>query len=251
VRLDDQVAVITGGARGIGRAIAERFLAEGASVVLTDVLEDSVRSTAAELVIHGPVEARHVDVRDWQGVHRLFSDVHESHGRLDILVTSAGIQEAGPSLDMEEARWRAVLDVNLSGLFVCCQAAGRIMVPQGRGSIVNIGSAAGVLGLPGRAPYCAAKAGVASVTRVLAAEWAESGVRVNAVAPGWVQTDLVREAIELGRLNVADIQRRTPMRRLAEPREIAEAALFLAAESSSFITGQTLLPDGGFTTSGA
>lgn len=250
MELEGKTAIVTGGARGIGRAIAERFVQAGARVVLADIRDELAADTASELSSLGAVESHRLDVRDWAAVHDLFGDVAARHG-LDICVTSAGIQEAGPSLDMEEYRWRDVLDVNLSGLFVCCQAAGRHMVKRGSGSIVNIASAAGVLGLPGRAPYCAAKAAVSSLTRVLATEWAETGVRVNAIGPGWVMTDLVREAVELGRLQTDAVMRRTPMKRLGEPREIAEVALFLASDSSSYVTGQTILPDGGFTASGA
>jgi NAD(P)-dependent dehydrogenase (short-subunit alcohol dehydrogenase family) len=245
------VAVVSGGARGIGRAISERLLDAGVIVVLADIRGELAASTARELGGRGTVSSRQVDVREWGAVHQLFEDVAKEHGHIDICVTSAGIQEAGPSLEMEEPRWRDVLDVNLGGVFVCCQAAGRQMVEQGEGSIINIASAAGVLGLPGRAPYCAAKAGISSLTRVLATEWAEAGVRVNAIGPGWVMTDLVREAIEIGRLNEDEIKRKTPLRRLATAVEIAEVALFLASDASSYITGQTIYPDGGFTSSGA
>jgi NAD(P)-dependent dehydrogenase (short-subunit alcohol dehydrogenase family) len=150
---------------------------------------------------------------------------------------------------MSEASWRDVLDVNLSGVFCCAQAAAQQM-PQG-GAIVNIASAAGVLGLPGRAPYCAAKAGVISLTRVLASEWADQGIRVNAIGPGWVKTDLVRQAIDDGHLSEDDIRRRTPLDRLATPSEVAAVALFLATPSSSYVTGQTIFPDGGFTAYGS
>lgn len=251
MELEGKIAVVTGGARGIGRAITERFLRAGAAVVIGDIRDELASETAAQLSDLGRVESGLLDVRDWQGVHKFFEGVAERFGQIDVCVTSAGIQEAGPSLEMEEHRWRDVLDVNLTGLFASCQAAGRVMVPRGSGSIVNISSSAGVLGLPGRAPYCAAKAAVSSLTRVLATEWAETGVRVNAIGPGWVMTDLVQEAIDLGRLFEDDIKRRTPMRRLGRPAEIAEVALFLASDSSSYITGQTLLSDGGFTASGA
>lgn len=251
MELDDQVAVITGGARGIGRAIAARFLYAGATVVIADVRRELAEETASELRERGACTSRAVDVRDWAAVHELFRSVAADLGRIDICVTSAGIQEAGPSLEMEEARWKDVLEVNLGGVFVCCQAAGRHMVERGRGSIVNLSSAAGVLGLPGRAPYCAAKAGVSSLTRVLATEWAEAGVRVNAIGPGWVMTDLVGDAIAIGRLDEEEIKRKTPLRRLASADEIANVALFLASDASSYITGQTIYPDGGFTSSGA
>lgn len=251
MRLEGQVAVISGGARGIGRAIAERFLDADATVVIADIRRELAETTATELLSRGPISARHVDVRDWDAVHELFSEVASEYGRIDVCVTSAGIQEAGPSLEMELARWRQVVEVNLGGVFVCCQAAGRHMVKRGSGSIINMASAAGLLGLPGRAPYCATKAGVSSLTRVLATEWADAGVRVNAIGPGWVMTDLVKEAIDIGRLSETEIKRKTPLRRLAAAGEIADVALFLACDASSYVTGQTIYPDGGFTSSGA
>jgi NAD(P)-dependent dehydrogenase (short-subunit alcohol dehydrogenase family) len=249
--LEGRVAAITGGGRGIGYAIARRYLLAGATVVLGDRAADRLPGAVESLAEHGPVTGVPMDVRDWDGVKAFYQGIWDEHGRLDVTVNNAGIQEAGPSLEMSQERWDEVLRVNLSGVFACAQAAGAHMVAQGRGSIVNIASAAGVLGLPERAPYCASKAAVMSVTRVLATEWAETGVRVNAIGPGWVQTDLVREAIALGRLNVEAAHRRTPLKRLAEPEEIAEVALFLASDASSYFTGQTLFPDGGFTASGA
>jgi NAD(P)-dependent dehydrogenase (short-subunit alcohol dehydrogenase family) len=247
--LDRQVAVVTGGARGIGRAIAELFAVEGATVVLLDRDESRGRETAEEL--GDRAEAMTVDVRDWGVVRAAFETVGDRHGRLDVCVNNAGINAIAPSLEMSEESWRDVLDVNLSGVFACAQAAALQMVHADGGAIVNIASAAGVLGLPGRAPYCAAKAGVISLTRVLAAEWADQGIRVNAIGPGWVKTDLVRQAIADGHLSEDDIRRRTPLDRLATPDEVAAVALFLCTPGSSYVTGQTIYPDGGFTAYGS
>jgi NAD(P)-dependent dehydrogenase (short-subunit alcohol dehydrogenase family) len=243
--------VVTGGARGIGRAVVERMLDDGAACVIVDKDGQQATATARELGERGSVEAIELDVRDWDAVVAAFERVAEAHGRLDGCVTAAGVQEAGPSESIESDRWKHVVDVNLSGVFACAQAAGRIMIESGSGgSIVNIASAAGVMALPGRAPYCSAKAGVISLTRVLGTEWAERGVRVNAVGPGWVETDLVKQAIADGYLDEEGIKRRTPLRRLATPAEIAEVVAFLLGPNSSYMTGQTVYPDGGFTSYG-
>jgi NAD(P)-dependent dehydrogenase (short-subunit alcohol dehydrogenase family) len=248
--LDGRVAVVTGGARGIGRAIARRFLESGATVIVADVDGGGAATTATELGALGPVEPAQLDVTDWSAVDRTMSDIVARHGRLDVCVNNAGVQAIAASLEMTSEDWERVVRVNLTGVFACAQAAGRRMVAQGAGSIVNMASAAGVLAIPGRAPYCSTKAAVIALTKVLAVEWAEHGVRVNAIGPGWVQTDLVQAAIDAGRLSVPDIARRTPLGRLARPEEVAETALFLASDRSSYYTGQTLFMDGGFTSFG-
>lgn len=248
--LAGRLCVITGGARGIGRAIAARFLQEGGRVVIADIREDAAKRTAEELASLGKVDGVYVDVCDWAGVDHFFAQVAERWGKVDVCVNNAGVNEIRPSLEMTPDLWERVVAVNLSGVFACARAAATHMRERGGGAIVNMASAAGAVGLPGRAPYSAAKAGVISLTRVLGAEWAADGIRVNAIGPGWVKTDLVREAIETGSLSEESIRRRTPMDRLAEPAEIAELALFLASDRSSYFTGQTLYPDGGFTAAG-
>lgn len=251
-QLENEVAVVTGGARGIGRAIAGRFAGEGATVVILDRDAERGEKTATELTAEtsATVESIEADVRDWQRVEAAFADVVERHGGVHVCVNNAGINKIGPSVSLPEEAWRDILDVNLSGVFACAQAAGQYMAEARTGAIVNIASSAGVLGLAGRAPYCASKAAVMSLTRVLAVEWAELGIRVNAIGPGWVETDLVRQAIADGHLSETDIRRRTPLDRLATPEEVAQVALFLATPASSYVTGQTVLPDGGFTAYG-
>jgi NAD(P)-dependent dehydrogenase (short-subunit alcohol dehydrogenase family) len=245
--LEGRVCAVTGGARGLGAAIARRFAAEGAHVVIGDVRVALAEETASS--IGGHVRALALDVRDWESVEAFFADIAEESGRLDVAVNSAGVNEIHPSLELTGSVWNEILAVNLSGVFGCAQAAARRMGESG-GSIINIASAAGVLPLAGRAPYCASKAGVIALTRVLGAEWAARGIRVNAIGPGWVGTDLVRDAIATGRLSEDAIRSRTPADRLGTPEEIAEVALFLATDRSSFFTGSSLLPDGGYTATG-
>lgn len=250
LELSGRTAIITGGGRGIGRAIAELYLEAGAKVVLADADESIAAETAEDLRRIGEVEALALDVRNWDAVNQLFEYVEKRHGRVDVCVNNAGIQAVAPSLDMARETWQRVLDVNLTGVFACAQAAARIMAKSEGGVIVNMASAAGTTGMPGRAPYCASKAAVIVLTKVLASEWAQHRIRVNAIGPGWVETDMVKEAIHKGTLSTEKIRQRTPMDRLGHPREVAQVALFLASDRSSYITGQTIFPDGGFTAFG-
>lgn len=248
--LAGQVAVVTGGARGIGRRIAERFLQEGALVVIGDRDVEGAERTEADLRSLGKIHARPLDVANWASVASFFEGVERDFGGCNVSVNNAGVQAIAPSLEMTQVQWDSVISVNLSGVFACSQAAGRIMARQGGGSIVNLASAAGVMALPARAPYCSTKAAVIGLTKVLAVEWAATGIRVNAIGPGWVLTDLVRDAIAAGHLSEEKIRSRTPLNRLGEMDEIAEVALFLASRRSSYVTGHTLLADGGFSVFG-
>ena len=162
-------------------------------------------------------------------------------------MNNAGIIGNAPSIELEEATWRRVIDVNLTGVFLVAQAAARIMIPQGGGSIVNTTSMYGVAAAPGRASYCASKAGVVGLTKVLAIEWAASAVRVNAIGPGYVRTALTEQAEAEGKLDFNALVRRVPVGQLATPAEIADIALFLASDAAAYITGQTLVADGGWT----
>ena len=246
--LGGKVAVVTGGASGIGRGIAERFVSEGAIVVIADLRREIAIETASQ--IGGTVRAEGLDVRDWQAVEAFYAGVVASEGRVDIVVNSAGYNEIDPSLTMRQEAWTKIIDINLSGLFASCMFAARHMEKSGGGNIINIASAAAILPVVGRAPYTASKAAVVGLTRVLAAEWISLGIRVNAIGPGWVMTDLVKDAISSGRLSEEQIRKRVPMDRLDHPNEIAEVALFLATDRSSFFAGAHLVPDGGYTATG-
>lgn len=242
--------IVTGAAEGIGWATARRFATAGARVALVDLHGDAARARAAEL--GGGHLGLACDVASEDHVADAVRSVLQAFGRLDVLVNNAGIgDQAPPTVRQEVAAFDRVLDVHLRGTFLMCRAAGAAMLEQGAGAIVNIASIAGFAGIPGRNAYGAAKAGIAAMTRSLACEWARSGVRVNAVAPGYVHTALVDALVRNGALDAGAIEARTPMRRLARPEEIAAAIAFLASPEAGYITGATLPVDGGWLALGA
>jgi NAD(P)-dependent dehydrogenase (short-subunit alcohol dehydrogenase family) len=251
VKLARKVCVVTGAGRGIGRAIAEEYVREGGRVVVLDLDGDAAEAVAASLRTEGAdAHAVQCDVSSRTSVTAAADWVASEVGRCEVLVNNAGIAVIGPSLELDEESWRRSIDVMATGVFFCCQAFGRQLV-EGGGAIVNIASINARVAFPQRLAYNAAKAAVVQMTEVLAIEWAEHGVRVNAVAPGVIRTELVARAIEEG---VADEQTyvgRTPLRRLGTPAEVAKAALFLASdEDAGFVTGHTLVVDGGWTAYG-
>ena len=244
------VAVITGGADGIGWATAQRLVADVDHLALLDLREAVAMQRAAEL------GAAHLgigcDVADAASVGAAIAAVMRRYGRIDILVNNAGIgEQAAPTVDQDIEAFDRVLDVHVRGTFLVSREVARVMLAQQGGAIVNVASIAGQAGIPMRNAYGAAKAGIAAMTRAMACEWARSGLRVNAVAPGYVRTALVDELERKGLLDTAAIVRRTPMARLAQPAEIAEVIAFLASSKASFITGATLNADGGWLALGA
>jgi NAD(P)-dependent dehydrogenase (short-subunit alcohol dehydrogenase family) len=236
--------VVTGGARGIGRGIAAAFRRRGWAVVVADSDADATLETAAELGAGHTV----VDVRDATALRSALDAVAARYGGIDALVTAAGITRIGESAWLAATDWRTVIDVDLSGTFYSCQAA-YPHLPDG-GAVVTISSVAAYRGIARRAAYCAAKAGVVALTRTLATEWAPRGIRVNGVAPGWVDTPFLREAVRRGDVDLDELARRPPLGGLTAISDVVGAVTFLVSEESRFVTGQTLVVDGGWTCAG-
>jgi NAD(P)-dependent dehydrogenase (short-subunit alcohol dehydrogenase family) len=244
-RLDGRVAAITGGARGIGYATAQLFVAAGARVVLLDLDESAARESAARL---GPgASAMRLDVACEEEVTRAFDALVATHGRIDVLVNNAGTALRRPTTELSLADWQRVVDVNLTGVFLCARAAATHMLRAGGGAIVNTASIMGLSGggLYPNISYQATKGAVVNMTRALAVEWAQRGLRVNAVAPTWVDTEFIGPLKSDAAL-MDRIRQMTPLGRLAEAGEVANAILFLASPASAMVTGHVLAVDGGF-----
>jgi NAD(P)-dependent dehydrogenase (short-subunit alcohol dehydrogenase family) len=242
--LNGRNALVTGSSRGIGLAVARALATAGARVVLNSRDAGAVRA-AAEQVGNGAVGLA-ADLGSSAGAAGLVEAALETVGSLDILVNNAGMAMAAESTELSAADWQRTIDLDLSAVFYCAQVAGRHMLARGSGAIVNLSSVQAFTPLARRVAYAASKAGVIGVTKALAVEWAPT-VRVNAVAPGYVATQMVAELVEAGRVNADAIAARTPMRRMAQPDEIAAAVVFLASDAAGYITGETLMVDGGWT----
>jgi NAD(P)-dependent dehydrogenase (short-subunit alcohol dehydrogenase family) len=243
--LDGKVALVTGGGQGIGREIARCLRAAGASIVIGEIADDRAKTAADEL---GGM-ALSLDVTDPRSVAAATAHIVEHHGRIDILVNNAGIAHNVASEDESDEGWRQVMAVNLDGLFWCCRDVGRVMLRQGGGSIVNIASMSGLISNhpQPQAAYNASKAAVIMLTKSLAGEWAQRGVRVNSISPAYVATALLEQVQEQQPNWVEVWMGSTPMGRPAQPAEIGPAALYLASDASSYVTGSNLVVDGGYT----
>ncbi|MGI8866044.1 MAG: SDR family NAD(P)-dependent oxidoreductase [Rubrobacteraceae bacterium] len=247
----DPVAIITGTARGIGRTVARTLAERGYRIAANDLrapdetLEELERAGAEGLSVPG-------DVSDEATVRGMVEAVMGEFGRVDVIVNNAGISTIVPAEETTLADWERTLKVNLTGPFLMCREFGKVMLDQGSGSIVNISSVAGLLGVGDRAAYNASKHGLVGLTRTLAAEWGGRGVRVNAVCPGWMKTEMDEEDQGAGGYTDADIEGRVPMRRFANPEDIARAVACLAdSEQSGFVNGHTLSVDGGWFADGS
>ncbi len=244
-------ALVTGSGSGIGQAAAQALAHAGARVVVTELPDRLERAEATVAEIHaagGGAVALSLDVRDMTSIAGCVASAVETGGRLDVLVNNAGINVRQPAFEVTEDAWDLVLDTNLKGLFFTAQAAGRVMRDQDPpgGSIVNIASTMGLVGYFDRTAYCASKAGVVNVSRVLAIEWAPHDIRVNAVCPAFVETPLT-SALFANEAIKTDILHRTPAGRLVAPEEVAAAIVFLAGPGARMITGAALTVDGGWT----
>ena len=243
---EGQVAVVTGAAQGIGAACAERLAQDGAAVALWDVDAPGGEALAASLRHRGHRAAFvPCDVADKARVDAAVAATLQAFGRIDVLINNAGIFKAADFLDITEADWDAVINVNLKGAFLVGQAVAREMVKAGGGAIVNMSSVNAVLAIPSIASYNASKGGVNQLTRVMALALAEHGIRVNAVAPGTIATELARKAVLGSDEARARIMSRTPMKRLGTPQEIADVCAFLVSSASSYMTGEIVYVDGG------
>jgi NAD(P)-dependent dehydrogenase (short-subunit alcohol dehydrogenase family) len=248
MQLEDKVAIVTGGAHGIGHAIAKRYVAEGAKVVIADVDAAAGEAAAKDIDARRCAFVR-TDVGDKAEADWLIDETFRLFGGLDVLVNNAGIVHGADFLDIEEADFDRVLRVNLKGAFLVGQTAARRMVAavgagKPPGAIINMSSVNAVLAIPNQVPYCVSKGGLAQLTKVMALSLAPYGIRVNAIGPGSIMTDILR-SVGSDRHARRRILSRTPLGRIGEPEEIASVAVFLAGRDSSYITGQTVFADGG------
>lgn len=236
MRLAGKVAIVTGGANGIGKEISLRFAEEGAFVYAADMAEVTYK--------HGNIEGYQINVTNTDECLKMFTEIREKHGKIDILVNNAGITRDSMTRKMTDEQWNLVIDVNLKGVFNLVRHIGPFMEENGGGSIINISSVVGEYGNIGQANYAATKAGLLGLTKTWAKEFARKGVpvRCNAIAPGYIMTDILKTVPEDLLQQFAQL---TMLKRLGEPKEIANAALFLASDESSYVTGHTLSVNGG------
>ena len=243
--LKGQVAIVTGSARGIGRAIALELARRGADVVITDIDENQARDTAAEITAAGRRSlAIRCDVSQRAELGALVDQTVAQLGRLDIFVNNAGITRDTLIVRMTEEQWDQVLDINLKGTFLGCQAASKVMMKARAGKIVNVASITGLIGNVGQANYAASKGGVVALTRTVAKELAARNITVNAVAPGFIETEMTRELPEKAR---AAFLEQVPLRRAGRPEDVARLVAFLCSSEADYITGQCITIDGGLT----
>ncbi len=248
MKLQGKVAIVTGASKGIGKGIAIRYAQEGATVVLASRSVDLLEVIAADIRKEGgkalPLP---LDVMRYESIEGVVARTVSEFGRLDIMVNNAGISMAKPSEELAIQDWQRALDTDLSGVFYGCQCAARQMFRQAEGgSIINVTSVYGLVAAPGRLAYCASKAAANMLTKVLAIEWAKKKVRVNAIAPGYIRTELVQGVIDSGMLQPEVIEKRTPLGRIGEVSELLGIAVHMACEESSFMTGSIVNVDGGW-----
>ncbi len=248
MKLKDKVAIITGASKGIGKGIAIRYAEEGAAVVVASRSEDVLASIALQIQeAGGRALALSLDVRSAESVEAVVQKAVKEYGRLDIMVNNAGISMVHPSEELKPEDWQRALETDLFGVFYGCQSAARQMIAQGTGGcIINVTSVYGLVAAPMRAAYCTSKAGANMLTKLLASEWASKNIRVNAIAPGYIRTELVQQLIDRGALPVGAIEKRTPQGRIGEVSDVLALAVLLACDESAFMTGSIITVDGGW-----
>ncbi len=243
--LNDKVAVVTGGSRGIGKGIALVLARAGADIAIADVLDAGDAVKEIEALGRKAISVK-TDVSNKKSVDSMIKEVVSNFGKIDIMVNNAGILRLAQIENMEEKEWEKVIDVNLKGCFLCSQAAGKEMIKQKSGSIINIASVAGIAAYQQGAAYSASKAGIILLTKALAGEWGKHGIRVNAICPGAIQTDMTKGMLEDEKMKQGIIMQ-VPLGRIGVPEDIGEAALFLASDAAGYVTGHALVADGGWT----
>ncbi|MFJ7726473.1 3-oxoacyl-ACP reductase FabG [Neobacillus sp. NPDC097160] len=242
MKLKGKVAIITGGANGIGKITAKKFLQEGAAVIISDVNPDAGLTAVNELEEYGSITFIQCNVTDSKQIHLMVNETVDKYGKVDILVNNAGITIDGLLTKMDEGSWEKVISVNLTGVFKCTKEVVPIMIEQGEGVILNASSVVGIHGNIGQTNYAATKAGVIGLTKSWAKEFGPKGIRVNAVAPGFIVTDMTAKVPQ----KILDLmEAKTPLRKLGKPEDIASAYLYLASDDASFINGTILSVDGG------
>jgi 3-oxoacyl-[acyl-carrier protein] reductase len=243
MKLKDKISLVTGAAQGIGKAIALRLAEEGSDIILVDVNKEKCDQTAEEIQGKGrKTWPYQIDVSDYRQVESLFESETAKWGRLDVLVNNAGITRDNLILRMKEEEWDSVIKINLKGVFNFCKAASKVMMKQRTGVIINISSIIGIMGNAGQVNYSASKAGVIGITKSLAKELASRNIRVNAVAPGFIQTAMTDKLTEEQKQLMLNA---IPLKRIGTPEEVANLVLFLACDESSYTTGQVINVDGG------
>ena len=249
---ENKIVVVTGASRGIGKTIAIEFSRQGAIVVCIATSSKNCYKVEQQILKSGGTVKSigcHVEIRE--EVRHAFKIIEDEYGKIDVLVNNAGVSKPMATMQMDDANWNSQMDINCKSIFLCSQAAAISMKTKKRGgTIINIGSILGRNAFPATLAYCASKAAVDQMTKVMAIEWAKYKIRVNCIAPGYVQTELIESLIKEKKIQIDDLKKRTPQRQLGTEKDVANAVIFAASKNSSFMTGETIVVDGGWTAFG-